>query len=678
MNTELQQKIMDAFIGKVVRKDLAFLVRGNLPVPTYVLEYLLGQYCASDDQEQIKQGLEKVKEVITNNYVQRQDAEMIKGLIHDQGRYRIIDNISVQLSERDDEYHATFANLGISHVPIGAQYVKQNPKLLSGNGVWCIVTVGYIPGENIKVRWEIQTLKPIQISNIDVQDYIAQRQKFTTDEWIDFLIHTVGLNPDVMNRREKFICLSRLLPHVENNFNLMELGPKGTGKSHIYQELSPYGVLVSGGDVTSARLFVKMSGNKEIIGLVGYWDVVAWDEFEQQKGTATDGKLIDIMQNYLANKKFNRGKGTHEASASMCFVGNTKHTVPYMLRNSHLFESIPNSFIKSAFLDRIHLYNPGWEVSILKKSSFSQDYGLITDYIAAVLHELRKVDYSQRISQYADFSKTLSQRDMEAINKTFSGFVKLLYPDGKFTEEEAYEIIDYATECRKRVKDQIYIIDATFVEQGIAQFEYTKPNGQKVQVETLERLENPNIIIRYSGESVPEAEPQSEEVPAPEPEKEEPKLASKHIDIRENQKGVSYKSLFGDYMRTAKKMTVIDPYVRAVFQVDNLVDLIRTFVESTKELEGLQIELHTNETDEKLPALIDNLDQIKDDLERYNIEFTYAFDADHDRCIKLDNGWRMVLSRGIDIFEKFDRFSLSNQRQELRRCRAFSVTYLQE
>ena len=678
MNTELQKKIMDAFIGKVVRKDLAFLVRGNLPVPTYVLEYLLGQYCASDDQEQIKQGLEKVKEVITNNYVQRQDAEMIKGLIHDQGRYRIIDNISVQLSERDDEYHASFANLGISHVPIGAQYVKQNPKLLSGNGVWCIVTVGYIPGENIKVRWEIQTLKPIQISNIDVQDYIAQRQKFSTDEWIDFLIHTVGLNPDVMNRREKFICLSRLLPHVENNFNLMELGPKGTGKSHIYQELSPYGVLVSGGDVTSARLFVKMSGNKEIIGLLVYWDVVVWDEFEQQKGTATDGKLIDIMQNYLANKKFNRGKGTHEASASMCFVGNTKHTVPYMLRNSHLFESIPNSFIKSAFLDRIHLYNPGWEVSILKKSSFSQDYGLITDYIAAVLHELRKVDYSQLISQYADFSKTLSQRDMEGINKTFSGFIKLLYPDGKFTDEEAYEIIDYATECRKRVKDQIYIIDATFVEQGIAQFEYTKPNGQKVQVETLERLENPNIIIKYSGESTPEPETEPEEAPAPEPVKEEPKLTSKHIDIRENQKGVSYKSLFGDYMRTAKKMTIIDPYIRAVFQIDNLVDLIRTFIESTTELEGLEIELHTYETDEKRPNLIDNLDQIQDDLARYNIEFTYAFDADHDRCIKLDNGWRMVLSRGIDIFEKFDRFSLSNQRQELRRCRAFSVTYLEE
>ena len=679
MNSQLQNKIMDAFIGKVVRKDLAFLVKGNLPVPTYVLEYLLGQYCACDDQQQIEMGLEKVKDVIVKNYVQRQDAETIKGLIHDLGKYRIIDNVSVQLSEKDDEYHASFANLGISHVPIGANYVRQNPKLLSGNGVWCIVTVGYIPGDNIKVRWEIQTLKPIQISNIDIQDYIAQREKFTTEEWMDFLVHTVGLNPEMMNRREKFICLSRLLPHVENNFNFMELGPKGTGKSHVFQELSPYGVLVSGGDVTSARLFVKMSGNKEIIGLVGYWDVVAWDEFEQQKGRNVDATLIDIMQNYLANKKFNRGKGTHEASASMCFVGNTKHTVPYMLKNSHLFESIPTSFIKSAYLDRIHLYNPGWEVSILKKESFSKDYGMITDYIAAVLHELRKVDFSSRLRDYADFSKTLSERDHNAIRKTFSGLIKLLYPNGVFTDEEAYEIINYAAECRKRVKDQIYIIAETFVEQGIAQFEYEKPNGEKVVVETLERLENPDVLIKYGNtedEIVPDETEVDKNVPATS--KEEPKLSLKYVEVRENQRGVSYKTLFADYMRTAKKMTIIDPYIRATFQVDNLVDLIRTFVEATKETEGLEIELHTYEVDEKLPALIDNLDQIQADLVKYGIDFTYKFDADHDRSISLDNGWRFILSRGIDIFEKFDRFSLSNQRQELRRCRAFSVTYLEE
>ena len=261
----LQEKIMRSFLGKVVRKDLAFLVKGGLPVPTYVLEYLLGQYCASDDQQTIEMGIEKVKEVIRNNYVNRADAEVVKGKIRENGRYRIIDKVTVALNEKNDEYQATFANLGLSGVPIGTRYVTQNPKLLSGNGVWCIITIGYIPGEDVKVRWEIQTLKPIQISNIDLQDYISQRRCFTTEEWIDFLMHTVGLNPDKMNRREKFITLARLLPHIENNYNFVELGPKGTGKSHVFQELSPYGVLVSGGDVTSPRLFVSMADTRESV-----------------------------------------------------------------------------------------------------------------------------------------------------------------------------------------------------------------------------------------------------------------------------------------------------------------------------------------------------------------------------------------------------------------------------
>ena len=486
----MQQKIMNSFIGKVVRKDLAFLVKGGLPVPTYVLEYLLGQYCASDDEEIINEGLEKVKQVIKNNYVHRAESEPVKGIIRENGRHRIIDKVTVVLNEKSDEYNATFANLGLSGVPIGTEYVRKNPKLLSGNGVWCIVTIGYIPGEDVKVRWEIQTLKPIQISHIDLAEFIEQRQNFTTEEWLDFMMHTVGLNPEPMNRREKFIVLSRLLPHVENNFNFMELGPKGTGKSHVFQELSPYGVLVSGGDVTSARLFVRMSGKHEELGLVGYWDVVAWDEFEQQKGRSVDAVLIDTMQNYLANKSFNRGKGTHEASASMSFVGNTKHTVPYMLKNSHLFESIPTSFIKGAFLDRIHLYNPGWEIKMLKKDSFSKGYGLITDYIAAVLHELRNDDRTALLKDYAKFDGSLSERDHLAIRKTFSGLMKLIYPDGKITDEEAFELIEFAAECRKRVKDQLYVIDETFIAEP-AKFEYINvKTGEKHTILTLEQIEN--------------------------------------------------------------------------------------------------------------------------------------------------------------------------------------------
>lgn len=686
---DLQQKVMNAFIGKVVRKDLAFLVKGGLPVPTYVLEYLLGQYCASDDEEVINEGLEKVKQVIKNNYVHRAEAESVKGIIRENGKHRIIDKVTVVLNEKNDEYQATFANLGLSGVPIGTEYVRKNPKLLSGNGVWCIVTIGYISGESIKVRWEIQNLKPIQVSNIDLQEYIDQRHNFTTDEWIDFLMHTVGLNPEVMNRREKFITLARLLPHVENNFNFVELGPKGTGKSHVFQELSPYGVLVSGGDVTSARLFVKIQGNKEILGLVGYWDVVAWDEFEQQKGRNVDAVLIDTMQNYLANKSFNRGKGTHEASASMSFVGNTKHTVPFMLRNSHLFESIPTSFIKGAFLDRIHLYNPGWEIKMLKKNSFSKGYGLITDYIAAVLHAMRNDDRTAVLNEYAKFDGSLSERDHLAIRKTFSGMMKLLYPDGKMTDQEAYELIDFAAESRKRVKDQLYVIDETFKAEP-AHFKYINlKNGVEIQVETLERISNGNIVSATSTASSNEPESNNSNETdvhadnngtadvqtAKRPRI--PLLQEKSMTFRMGQTGVSYEKLFAPYMRDAKVITVEDPYIRASWQIKNFMEFALMLI-NTRPVDDLKLNLVTNEEEEKIPELIDKLDDIKDDLASYGIDFEYKLRDFHDRCIKTDTGWTITLGRGLDMFEKYNTFSIASSRQDMRKCKDFMVTFMKE
>ena len=681
----LQQKIMSAFIGKVVRKDLAFQVKGGLPVPTYVLEYLLGQYCATDDEEAIEQGLEKVKQVIQNNYVHRAESESVKGKIREAGRYRVIDKISVTLNEKADQYEAEFANLGLTHVPIGTQYVKANPKLLSGNGVWCIVTIGYLQGEDIKVRWDIQTLKPIQISNIDVQDYIDQRQHFTTDEWIDFMMHTVGLNPEPMNRREKFITLARLLPHVENNFNFVELGPKGTGKSHVFQELSPYGVLVSGGDVTSARLFVRMSGKREELGLVGYWDVVAWDEFEQQKGRAVDAVLIDTMQNYLANKSFNRGKGTHEASASMSFVGNTKHTVPYMLKNTHLFESIPTSFIKGAFLDRIHLYNPGWEIKMLKKDSFSKGYGLITDYIAAVLHELRNKDLTALLKDYAKFDGSLSERDHLAIRKTFSGMVKLLYPDGKMTDAEAFELIDFAAESRKRVKDQLYVIDETFKAEP-AFFKYINlKNGMEINVETLEKVSNALIVpvsaptqLNDSDATAMEATPQ-EDTTGDSTEKGKrpriPVLREQNLSFRMGQTGVTFEKLFAPYMQEAKEITVEDPYIRAPWQIKNFMEFVTMLID-TRPVDDLKLNLITNEDEEKIPDLIDRLDELKDDLVNYGIDFEYKFRDFHDRCIKTDTGWTITLGRGLDMFEKYSTYSIAATRQDKRKCKEFMITYM--
>ena len=680
---------MNAFIGKVVRKDLAFLVKGGLPVPTYVLEYLLGQYCATDDQEAIEAGLEKVKQVIKNNYVHRAEAESVKGKIRENGKYRIIDKVTVTLNEKDDEYQAAFANLGLTRVPIGTQYVKANPKLLSGNGVWCIVTIGYISGEDIKVRWDIQTLKPVQISNVDLQEYIDQRQNFSTDEWIDFLMHTVGLNPEVMNRREKFITLARLLPHVENNFNFMELGPKGTGKSHVFQELSPYGVLVSGGDVTPARLFVKIQGNKEILGLVGYWDVVAWDEFEQQPGRNVDAVLIDTMQNYLANKSFNRGKGTHEASASMSFVGNTKHTVPYMLKNTHLFESIPTSFIKGAFLDRIHLYNPGWEIKMLKKNSFSKGYGLITDYIAAVLHELRNDDRTAILKDYAKFDGSLSERDHLAIRKTFSGMMKLLYPDGKMTDQEAYELIDFAAESRKRVKDQLYVIDETFKAEP-ASFKYINlRTGIEMSVETLERISNGHIASATSTASPNESEDNNSneaEVSADNngtanaqvtKRPRIPMLQEKSMTFRMGQTGVSYEKIFAPYMRDAKVITVEDPYIRASWQIKNFMEFALMLI-NTRPVDDLKLNLVTNEEEEKIPDLIDKLDDIKDDLASYGIEFEYKLRDFHDRCIKTDTGWTITLGRGLDMFEKYNTYSIASSRQDMRKCKEFMVTFMKE
>lgn len=675
---DLKDKVLDAFAGKVVRKDLAFLVKGGLPVPTYVLEYLLGQYCASNEEEVIAEGLEKVKQVIQNNYVHRAEAEAIKATIREKGKHRIIDKVTVTLNEKADQYQAHFANLGLVNIPIGTQYVTANPKLLSGNGVWCIVTIGYISGEDVKIRWEIQTLKPVQISNVDVEEYIEQRKEFTTEEWIDLLMHTVGLNPDYYNHREKLITLARLLPHIENNFNFMELGPKGTGKSHVFQELSPYGVLVSGGDVTSARLFVKMSGNKEILGLVGYWDVVAWDEFEQQKGRAVDAVLIDTMQNYLANKSFNRGKATHEASASMVFVGNTKHTVAYMLKNSHLFESIPTAFVKGAFLDRIHLYNPGWEVKVLKKESFSTGYGLITDYIAAILHELRNNDLTSKLKDYARFDGSLSERDHLAIRKTFSGMMKLLYPDGRITDEEAKELIDFAAECRKRVKDQLYVIDETFCAEP-AKFEYVwLKTGETVKVETLENLEyNHKSSVEKTTREVEEEHTADEQQAEATGRKQRPRinqLVSKTISIRENQGGVTYKDLFGDYLRDAKEIKVVDPFIRQPYQIDNLVDFIQMVKEVTIHQDSVKINLSTqNDDDEKVAEVIDSFNDLADELLPLGIEFTYDFKADHDRFIRTDTGWTITLGRGLDIYEKFGRFSLRRANQMNRRCKAFNI-----
>jgi len=671
---DLQKKIINHFEGKVVRKDLASMVKGNLPVPTYVVEYLLAQYCATDDEQLIGEGVEQVKNIIRNNYVHRADSEKIKGKIRDLGRFTIIDKVNVELNDRkQNQYEATFANLGISGIPLNDDVVQNNPKLLSGNGVWCILTMEYNHSDSAKIRWEIDDLKPIQISAVDMDGYIDNRKEFTTEEWVDLLIHSVGLKPDQLNKRDKMIQLARLLPHIENNFNFIELGPKGTGKSHVFQELSPHGVLVSGGDVTSARLFVKYSGNKEILGLVGYWDIIAWDEFEHQPGKRIDPVMIDTMQNYLANKSFNRGKGSHEASASMAFIGNTKHTVPFMLKNTHLFESIPDAFIKGAFLDRIHTFNPGWEVRVLKKSSFSNGLGFITDYLAEILHELRKQDFSPIMSKYVKLDSSLSERDHMGVRKTFSGLMKLIYPDKNITKDEVFELINFAVEGRKRVKDQLYIIDETFKHEP-ADFKYTVlSSGEEVSVKTLEclNLHEKKMLLAENDKEIEMVEEPTKRARI----KQENK-SIKNINVRENQTGISYELLFADYLDGASEVKIEDPFIRYPYQVRNLVELLSLIIKLNNDEKSIKVHLITYNDEDKIPDSIDAFNEIIDSMADTSIEFSYEFKEFHDRKIVTDNGWEILLGRGLDIFEKRSGFTIEDYVQEKRRCKDFNVIYI--
>lgn len=664
---ELKEKIIKCFEGKVVRKDLTSIVKGSNPVPAYVLEYLLGQYCAIDDEEIIKSGIEKVKNVIKDNYVHRSDAEIVKSKIRDSGNYKIIDKITVSLNDRANLYEAEFASLGLKGVPIADQMVMDNPKLLSGGGVWCILNIGYSHAEDVQMRWIINDIKPIQVSNVNLEEYTQLRKEFTTDEWLDLMMHSIGLNPEYLNRRDKFIQLSRLIPHTENNYNFIELGPKGTGKSHIFSELSPHGVLVSGGDVSKARLFVNNTGNK--IGLVGYWDVVALDEFEQEKGgKRTDGDLVKIMQNYMANQSFNRGKETYQATASMAFVGNTKHNVPYMLKNSHLFESIPEGYLKGAFLDRMHMYIPGWEVSIIKTAVFSSEYGFIVDYLAELLREMRKYDYSSILDKYIQLDGSLTTRDKTAIRKSFSGLVKLIYPHQELTEEEVLELLNFSIEGRKRVKDQLYIIDETFRDEPV-EFKYTiASNGIEVFPETLEKL---NYQAELEIQEEAEVEESAQQV-----------LPVLELDphqkiLNDNQTGISYKKLFADYLKGAKNITLQDPYIRMFYQLKNLLEFCIMLGNNKAPEDQINLELVTWNHEEYLEDSKASLEDLVINVKSIGINLTFRFENNHDRFIAADNGWKITLGRGLDIFEKIEeRFSIADIDQTKRKCKACEITYL--
>jgi len=550
---ELDQKINECFPGLVVRKDLVKTVKGNAIVPSYVLEYLLGQYCATPDEASIQSGIETVKEILRRHYVHRNESGLIRSVIREKGRHKVIDKISVALNDKADVYEATFANLGVKEVLVDADTVKQHPKLLV-SGVWCIADLEYEFYEKKNTcPWILDSLKPIQLSHFDFDGYLSARKQFTTDEWIDLLIQSIGFNPEMFGRRSKLILLVRLIPYCERNYNLIELGPKGTGKSHIYSEFSPHGILISGGEVTVPKLFVNNATGR--IGLVGYWDVVAFDEFAGKKKRIVQA-LVDIMKNYMANKSFSRGIETLGAEASMVFVGNTQHTLPYMLKHTDLFAELPDSYHDSAFLDRLHFYIPGWEVDIIRGEMFSDGYGFVVDYLAEILRALRNHDFSQRYSHLFTLSSDISTRDRDGINKTFSGMMKLLFPHGEATPDEIEEVLRFAIEGRKRIKDQLMRIDSTYAD---VKFQYTDEAAKESSVRTLEEEEYPQYYPTRAGSEVQEdsnGESASLTIVAAEHLDTQKELKEQHLTFQENQRGISFDALFGPYLKGATKVGV--------------------------------------------------------------------------------------------------------------------------
>jgi len=463
LNTALQK----VFAGKIVRKDLTKKIKEGANVPVYVLEYLLGMYCASDDEESITAGVQRVKNILADNFVRPDEAEMIKSKIREMGSYTVIDKVEAKLDPDSDTYRAVFSNLNLKNVLVLDTYIRQFEKLLSG-GIWCVLRMNYnrledrydefdnsAPkgGKKNKLSpFEIEELTPIQLPHMDMQEFYDGRRQFTKDEWIDVLLRSVGMEPTQFSERVKWHLLERIVPLIENNYNLCELGPRGTGKSHIYKEISPNSILISGGQTTVANLFYNMSNRA--IGLVGIWDCVAFDEVAGITFKDKDG--IEIMKDFMSSGSFARGKEAKNANASMVFVGNINQSVDVLLKNSHLFDPFPEAMAcDAAFFDRMHYYLPGWEIPKMRPEFFTDEYGFISDYLAEFLREMRKMPFGDSIERYFRLGRDLNQRDTIAVRKTVSGMLKLLYPHGEFDRDDVAEVLKYALEGRRRVKEQL-------------------------------------------------------------------------------------------------------------------------------------------------------------------------------------------------------------------------------
>jgi ATP-dependent Lon protease len=688
----LDQKLLDTYYGKVVRKDLLHEVKKGSNVPSFVLEYLLARFCASDDPQEIESGKQAVFETIQQNYVRPNEANRAQSTVQQKGNHVFIDKLHVNYIEREKTHWAAMENFDSRRIAINERFYKDNDRLLEG-GIWAEVTVGHNDVEDDDYAFYVEDMRPVQLARFDFEVFCEGRRAFTRDEWIDVILRTIGLEPSIMDKRLKFHHIARLLPFVEQNYNLIELGPRGNGKSYTYSEFSPYCTLLSGSQPTASTLFYNNARKK--VGVIGFWDVVGFDEIGTMK--IKDQDAIQLMKDYMSNGRFNRGTEVI-ANASMVFVGNLDDSIAKLVESPQgsLFKPLAKA-IDLAILHRLYMYVPGWEVPQPSIGSLTSNYGFITEYLAEAMHHMwKRVNKSGYVQDNCKFGSHVVGRDEKAALKTISAFLKLLHPHGEPSGEELTEYVEYALEGRRRVKEQLYKQkpDEEFED---FQFSYFTKEGEEVVVHCPES--KGKIGVSISQESHSESEPElslsqpvsdadkdvDEQNPndekaqvVPAPAVEEKPLKEEHIKIRYDSKGYGYETLFLKYMQGAKAITIEDPYIRAHHQITNFLRFCDVVVkaETIRTISLKTASSFPDQEDETKSKLFTIAESLKD----CDIELKISFDGNmHDREINLDNGWTIKIGRGLDYFQRpEDWLNIGANDLDLRPCLETSIDIFKE
>jgi ATP-dependent Lon protease len=685
----LDQKLLDTYYGKVVRKDLLHDVKKGSNVPSFVLEYLLARFCASDDPQEIESGKQAVFETIQQNYVRPNEANRAQSTVQQKGNHIFIDKLHVNYIERERRHWAAMENFDSRRIAINERFYKDNDRLLEG-GIWAEVTVGHNDVEDDDYAFFVEDMRPVQLSRFDFDAFCEGRKAFTRDEWIDVVLRTIGLEPSLMDKRLKFHHIARLIPFVEQNYNLIELGPRGNGKSYTYSEFSPYCTLLSGSQPTASTLFYNNARRK--VGVLGFWDVVGFDEIGTMK--IKDQDAIQLMKDYMSNGRFNRGTEVI-ANASMAFVGNLDESIAKLVESpdDSLFKPLAKA-IDLAILHRLYMYLPGWEVPQPSTSSLTKNYGFITEYLAEAMHHMWKgVNKSTYVQENCKFGSHLVGRDEKAAIKTVSAFLKLLHPDGEPSQQELTEYVEYALEGRRRVKEQLYKQkpDEEFEK---FEFSYFTKEGEEVivhcpeskgkigksatadssaQPSTEKESSPPPPTKDIEDASATDSETTAQVLPPAETLQKKPELAEDHIKIRYDSKGYGYEKLFLKYMQGAKSITIEDPYIRAPHQITNFLRFCDVVVKA-ETIRTIKLKTGSDFPDQEDETKA-KLFTIADSLKDYDIELKLSFDGKiHDREMKLDNGWTIKIGRGLDYFQRpEDWLNIGANDLDLRPCMETSI-----